>query len=311
MSAIPDAALGSPHSKLAAHPTPWSWLVREIETTARMMGHNATINLLPEFWFALAAMAVTGVSGARAVSLCGALFLLNFFYGYTFDASNQSSRAAEDELNKPWRPVPAGLVSAQGLRRRYWVATPVYTLLGWYFGVVEWVLLWQITVFLMNLVLPQRHYRWFKTPCMISGNFAFLAIGWQVVAPLDSLALTWILIGGMPHVAALIYEDVRDVVGDDKIGRVTWVTVFGDRNIRIWAAGWMVAIPFLHHFLLYLPVHPSLPRLLLCDAWAFSSCWYSAYRMLYKRRINQDRVTYQIYIVSYLLCLLSFPVLYL
>ncbi|MGW7079935.1 hypothetical protein [Streptomyces sp. NPDC054866] len=70
----------------------------------------------------------------------------------------------------------------------------IYTLLGWQFGVLEWVLLWQAVVLFLNLVSKPGHYLWCKTPCMIVGTMAELAAAWQIVRPLDTTAVLWIAV---------------------------------------------------------------------------------------------------------------------
>lgn len=48
--------------------------------------------------------------------------------------------------------------------RRFGIAMPLYTLLGWQFGVMEWVLLWQADVLILNVVGTSRSYLWHKPP---------------------------------------------------------------------------------------------------------------------------------------------------
>jgi len=40
---------------------------------------------------------------------------------FQFNVSNQSLGEAEDALNKPWRPIPAGLVSVSRARSMRWI----------------------------------------------------------------------------------------------------------------------------------------------------------------------------------------------
>lgn len=66
-----------------------------------------------------------------------ALLAFNWFNLLVFDLANQRSleSVAEDKLNKPWRPIPAGKISMQQARRVLLASVPMIWCLNYYLGV--------------------------------------------------------------------------------------------------------------------------------------------------------------------------------
>ncbi|MBT2207720.1 UbiA family prenyltransferase [Actinomadura sp. NEAU-AAG7] len=271
---------------------------------------NLLVNIPPSLIFALGACLRAHLGAVQTAEHAGMIILLQMLFGYVFDASNQSRDTDEDRINKPHRPVPSGLITPAGARRRFWCVMPVYTLVGWAMGVVEWVLLFQAVVTFLNLLCPPRAYLWCKTPCMILGVVAQLAAAWQSVAPIDSTAWRWILIIAVPFCLALPFEDVRDMAGDHAIGRRTPALVLGEWPLRVWFAGLLAWIPLALHYALFLPTHASGPRILLCDTALAIACWTPALRALLLRNTAADRLTYQLLITAYIIMTLTTPALW-
>ncbi|MGP3683163.1 UbiA family prenyltransferase [Streptomyces sp. IBSNAI002] len=182
-------------------------------------------------------------------SICISLVLF-VAYLYIFDSSNQARDAEEDRVNKPHRPIPMGLLTPSEAMHRFWLAMPIYTLLGFLSGTIEWTLLWQgVTVFL-NLLSHPRQYFYVKPVAMLLGTIAQLAAAWQLVGPIDRTGWTWVLTVSIGFNLALIFEDVRDMDGDRRIGRRTLALMLGHWPVRIWFFVVMVCLPaFLHGYL--------------------------------------------------------------
>lgn len=71
----------------------------------------------------------------------------NWYSVLIFDLANQKSPESirEDMINKPWRPIPAGKVTAQQTQRSMLVAIPVVLILNYLLGV------WKQGVFILIL----------------------------------------------------------------------------------------------------------------------------------------------------------------
>lgn len=273
---------------------------REASVTWRMLADNILVDTVPPLLFALGACFHAHLSTAQTLSKLGEVLALFVVFSYVFDTSNQAQSADEDRLNKPYRPIPAGLITAAGVTRRLWIAMPLCALLGWQLGVLEWALLWQVPSVLINLVCTPRNYLWGKTLSIVVLTTAMLAASWQVVAPLDATAVLWIATIIPPYSLALIYEDVRDMAGDRAIGRRTPALVVGEWPIRIWFAAFTLGIPVLLHFVLFAPAETSAPwRVAVCDVILAAMSWTCAARALLLHHHKADRLTYQLFILSF------------
>ncbi|XVQ11615.1 UbiA family prenyltransferase [Spirillospora sp. CA-255316] len=285
-------------------------LWRETEVTWRLLADNVLACLVPPLVFALGACMRAQLTAPQIAVHLGLVLVLFGLYAYTFDVSNQARGAEEDRLNKPYRPIPAGLITPAGAMRRFWIAMPLYTALGWQLGVLEWVLLWQADLLLINLVFAPRFHVWWKTPGMLIGTVAQLAAAWQVVAPIDATVAVWLAAVAVPFVLALVFEDLRDMPGDRAIGRRTPALVLGEWPIRIWFATLVAAIPVLLHFLIYVPTGAPGWRIVLVDLIIAGMCWGAAVRAVLLRNTTADRRTYQLFIAAYAASLTAAPILW-
>lgn len=274
-------------------------LLLEAEVAVRMMADNASATLVPPLLFTAAASAhyqIDGASFVRTLLICAGQFLL---YQYIFDASNQVRASAEDAVNKPYRPIPSGIVSAPGLLRRFWWSMLLFTLAGWLTGTLVWVLLWQAVVVLLNLVSKPHQYIVVKPVAMILGTIAQLAAAWTLVGPLDATGWTWVLVIAIAFNLAMPFEDVRDLEGDRQIGRRTLAMVVGEAPVRIWFALNMFALPAVLHTMLLLRETDLVIVLVACDVPIVAISWTAAVRSMLWRGVQADRLTYLLYTFAY------------
>lgn len=116
-----------------------------------------------------------------------------WLYCSSFCISNQLAGESEDKVNKPDRPLPSGIVSRNGAWIRWLVVMVLFTTVGWYLKVLEWTLLWQISLILHNFGHWSNHYVT-KNIVMTLGTIAQLAAAWQIVRPITPIAWQWILL---------------------------------------------------------------------------------------------------------------------
>lgn len=276
----------------------------EAEVAARLMADNAAAAILPPLLFTAAASEHYRLDVFTTVQRLAASTALFTLYLYVFDASNQAHDPTEDRVNKPHRPVPRGLITPQGARRRFQWAMPIYTLTGWLTGTLVWVLLWQALVVVLNCLTTPRQGVRIKPLVMLLGTIAQLAAAWRIVAPLDATGWTWVLVISIAFNLPLPFEDVRDMAGDRQIGRLTIALTIGHWPVRIWFASVMACLPIALHLLLFAPSHAG-PTVLACDTAIAALSWTAAACGLLIRTVFADRVTYLLYNFTYCAALAS------
>ncbi|KAJ7577363.1 hypothetical protein C8J56DRAFT_798699 [Mycena floridula] len=84
----------------------------------------------PVIFYALMSSPRLYLSSLPALAVWVWLYLLQFC------AANQMNGAEEDAQNKPYRPIPAGLISIETTRALRWALVPVCLWLSWIFRVI-------------------------------------------------------------------------------------------------------------------------------------------------------------------------------
>lgn len=223
--------------------------------------------------------------------LRGSLYF--WLYCSVFCISNQLAGEEEDRINKPDRPLPAGLVTRRGAWGRWFVVMGLFALLGWRLGVLEWTLLWQAVLVLHNQGRWSRHYAT-KNLVMVFGAIAQLAAAWQMVRPLTPIAWDWILVLSLPLLTHVSLQDLRDVAGDRAVGRRTLPIVFGEGPSRLFLAGAFALLPLATHFVLLAPPGAR-PDVAALDVLLAALCLVIAGRILWLRYPAADHKTYMLY----------------
>jgi 4-hydroxybenzoate polyprenyltransferase len=274
-----------------------------------MIADNVMVSVFPTVLGAVAAGVHYHRSAEARLVGVGEAIVLGLLSVYMNDASNEVGSGAEDALNKPYRPIPAGLATPAGLARRYWSALVIFTLIGWILGAWLWVLLWDATVFLTYRWGSPRYYLYWKVVFNVSGSSMPIAYGWQVVAPIDGTGWTWIGFVTVYFTLALIYEDVRDMEGDRIVGRRTLALVIGPTFVRYWFAALMALLPFVFYVVLARPSGAADWKGLTSAAVIGALSWTCAARALLRRERHADRITYQLFYVVWALTLATAPLL--
>ncbi|MEU6995580.1 UbiA family prenyltransferase [Streptomyces sp. NPDC046465] len=282
---------------------------RELRATGLLLADNAIAAALPGLLFTMAACAHVGITGWSLVPPLATSTVLFAFYNYVSDAANQAVGVVEDMVNKPHRPVPRGLFTPRGLLVRFWCAMALYTLLGCLTGTLLWVLLWQVSVVVLNLLARPRDYLWVKPLCMLSGTVAQLAGAWQLAAPLEDVAWSWILVPAVGFILPLAFEDVRDMGGDAQLGRRTFALLVGHWPVRVWFALIVAALPLPVYTFMLAPSPTDGPVVAACTVVITALMWTAVARSLLLRDVRADRVTYRLYTLTYAATIACGPVL--
>lgn len=170
------------------------------------------------------------------------VLLFNFLNILVFDLSNQRSpaSAAEDRLNKPWRPVPAGLLTCDRIRQLLLVAVPAVLL----FNTLaldagrETALLYTLTWLYNDLGGGDED--WFLRNAICACGFALYNLGsLRVALPAavrDRVGAAegwWIVLLALAILTTMHTTDLKDHEGDRLKGRRTLPVVIGLNATRL------------------------------------------------------------------------------
>ncbi|KAI1370790.1 UbiA prenyltransferase family-domain-containing protein [Hypoxylon crocopeplum] len=157
-----------------------------------------------------------------------------------FNMHNQRRSKAEDSLNKPWRPIPAGRITERQTTLLICALWPIVFSVTAMLGGLGPCLLQAVVClwynefggsdnpFLKNLA------NGIGIPCFLAGPLE-VALGRSIFADGDVLP-TWILLLSGAIVVTNHTQDFRDVKGDRAHKRVTVPLAIGDTNARVAAA---------------------------------------------------------------------------
>ncbi|KAI0973580.1 hypothetical protein F4678DRAFT_470856 [Xylaria arbuscula] len=170
------------------------------------------------------------------------------------DLANQRlpDSVAEDIINKPWRPITSGRISAEGARRLLIASIVVTLAASKCLGVTsETLLLFMLNWIYNDLGLANGH--WILRNLMNALGITTIGAGATRIACNDLIFMTvpatrwWFLCGGM-LMTTIHAQDMYDQQGDAVRGRSTAPLVLGDGVAR-WTVGagvlfWSVIMPF-------------------------------------------------------------------
>ena len=274
---------------------------RELRLVWAFIRYDISTTLVPALLFTLAAYKETQpslISRLDTIALSLVYFLL---YAYVFCLSNQIVGVEEDRRNKPDRPIVAGMVTRQGAQVRMYVVMLLFALIGQLLSIGLWTALWLLVVLLHNQCGWSSH--WFgKHLCMAVGVLAELAAAWQIMGPLNLRALIWLGVIALVMFPLVAVQDLRDMRGDDAIGRRTFPLVFGERFTRLFVAVGFWILPLVMHATI---VRISVPTAaaLVCDVALAAVSVLIAARVLICRSRAADHLTYMAFTYWYCIAL--------
>lgn len=160
-----------------------------------------------------------------------------FCYCMVFVTSNQVYSEAEDAIEKPFRPIPSGLISMQGAKNRAVIWACLYLALSFMLGVGHWGALWFLVSVHHNLLGGHQH--WFTKNCIFisSGVAVIMGSVWQITYGSMTVA-SWKWTVGISLWSGFLFniQDYRDVKGDKVSRRATMALIYGDISRWVVAA---------------------------------------------------------------------------
>ncbi|WP_392532897.1 UbiA family prenyltransferase [Nostoc sp. C117] len=278
-------------------------LLHEVFIMWQFIWRDSSSALIPGLLFLLAACKVNLFSLNELPLQIGRGIIYFWLYLLSFCIANQIIGIEEDKLNKPNRPLVIGLVSPRGAFIRWVLSMIAFSLVGWWFGVLEWALLWEICIILNNFGSWDKH--WIsKNIIMGFGTVAQLAAAFQLVAPLSPIAWRWILMLAGVWLTISAVQDLRDIEGDRAIGRNTMPIAFGETASRVILSLGFGLLPFATHLLLMMPVGTTV-KVLLCDIGLAVLSLTVAVRIIFYRSPQSDHHTYMLFTYWFCLTLVS------
>ncbi|KAJ3002826.1 hypothetical protein NUW54_g5638 [Trametes sanguinea] len=211
-----------------------------------------------------------------------------------FCVSNQTVSMAEDELNKPWRPLPAGHLTIGNARRLRWMLIPLSLMVSK--GVGRLTLQCSAALVLATLA----HNELFLGSHWLSRN-ALNAIGYVAFnMGATSISCRQATATSSPHQlvhffnSAVIFttihaQDFKDIHGDRNIGRLTLPLAYPVASRLIVA----VAVPIWSLWLAYHWQSAAVFRAVFLLFGSYVGARFGAWRT-----VNEDRASYRAYNVS-------------
>lgn len=230
-------------------------------------------------------------------SALGRDLLYFWLYAVSFCLANQIVGVDEDRLNKPHRPLVTGAVSYRGAIVRWAASMLLFSLVAWWFGVLEWASLWQVSIILYNFGVWAKHWAT-KNLIMGVGTVAQLAAAWQIVTPITPLVWRWILLIAFVVIPLVSIQDLRDLEGDIATGRNTFPIAFGETPSRIILCAGFILLPLAIHFALMIPAGNTW-NVILWDIGLAIISWSVAARVVFYRSPHADHHTYMLFTYWY------------
>jgi len=226
---------------------------------------------------------------------------------YQFDLSNQIHGVEEDRINKPNRPIPSNVISVDEAQRRWYSVSGGYILFGWFYGIHQYTLTWQILSYLNNSLNFSKNWMW-KNFCMGPGTFIIVSIHFMLMNGkmyLSDYETQWCTFLSLVVLLNVHLQDYRDVDGDRKTGRKTFPMLFPIHISRRITS----AIHALTAFSTWLFVDNGTAIGQVYCYMHFILFMVMAYRILQERGRRYDHITYEVLCIWFCLSLVFMIIL--
>jgi 4-hydroxybenzoate polyprenyltransferase len=155
-------------------------------------------------------------------------------YLYFFNLTTQIPNASEDIINKPDRPIPSGLVSLDGAKRRWLIVTSCFIGISAFEPTLfPHILYWMSTSIFLAIANLGNHWLFKNGYSMPAGAWPLLVGASICINPTYPVDLPWmagllVWIGLTANI-----QDLRDIVGDTATNRRTLPVLYGDTGSRL------------------------------------------------------------------------------
>ncbi|CAG8521299.1 20677_t:CDS:2 [Dentiscutata erythropus] len=250
-----------------------------------------------------------------------AIYFLSFLI--SFNWLNQFDGVEEDKLNKPFRPVPSGLITVKGARRRLIVFNIMFPTVSYLIGGLPLLIsafLWQTWFFTYELLNLSAN-AFCKNVFSAFGAWIMFVVTSNLIIGTEFKIYKWWGCEPCPFklsvaifvLFTLQVQDLRDQKGDKFIGRKTLPLLIGD-NICRWLTAISLALSafFLYGSANYFLILPGVKKLntsvpsefTIIETGLFAAIVWICVRLIKYRNQEEDRCTYEIWYSGFyaLLC---------
>ncbi|MET7000649.1 UbiA family prenyltransferase [Chitinophaga defluvii] len=238
------------------------------------------------------------------------LFSLGYaaLYIYTFCLANQVNSVDEDQINKPERPLPSGLVTRRETVQRIIVYNVLF-LAAAYLLHIFWISVgWQLVTAALNYWGWSNHWISKNHVCMSVGTFLLFSGQWTIATPQVAMSMSSYLYFGLLSLWAgfsLAIQDFRDEEGDRKMGRKTLTISMGNiRGRLVMVFQYLIFSPLIFTAAILTQTSISelrrAPLVMLILLVQLAIHWLIAYRIWFFRNPKADDFTYHVFV--YLFC---------
>lgn len=284
--------------------------LREAYIAWRFIRYDVTATIMPGLTFMLVSWLYSKEPWERLpfYIICSFCFML--LYVYTFCMSNQINSVEEDRLNKPDRPLPAGLITVEATYLRMTVYNLFFVALAHALHLFWYAIAWQLVTMLLNQAHWSQHWISKNLLAMSMGCAILISSQWQIVQPLSFGIAAFICIISLWIGIGASIQDIRDQEGDRKVGRRTLPIDIGDGKARAVLGVHFLIISPLLVFLLILSQAGSHriminPVIVVVFIMSVGISWWIAYRLWTYRAKMADRISYQIFLCMFSYLLIS------
>ncbi|KAH8103581.1 UbiA prenyltransferase family [Cristinia sonorae] len=191
-----------------------------LHTLHRFCRSNYKTTLFPVSFFALACAPQLKLSHICHVVAWLWLHILHF------DLSNQTIGVEEDRVNKPDRPIPDGRISLESAITLRWIVFPICLLYSLSYSVQVFYASFVLAILTVIYNEWKCARKWYVKNSLNGAGYACFQLGATLIASanrskMDSTAWTSILISACILTSTIHAQDVKDVLGDTAIGRLT------------------------------------------------------------------------------------------
>jgi 4-hydroxybenzoate polyprenyltransferase len=206
----------------------------------------------------------------------------------------------EDKVEKPDRPLAAGLITPRGAFTRYVIWTFFLFLLSLTLGIPKWSVLWIAVTIFHNFLDGDKHFFTKNVISMTLGTAAQFGAAWHsyhAVMSKEKQIWMWTIAIWIGVLANL--QDFRDIQGDQQNARKTLPIVLGTRSARLL----MAIISLVGGLLLFQILRQFNTSLLATIIRVGILLWHIllAGRLLWRQGHRSDQITYKFYL-SFLYC---------
>ncbi|KAK6339857.1 hypothetical protein TWF718_009247 [Orbilia javanica] len=230
---------------------------------------------------------------------------------FYFDCSNQKDPKSieEDRLNKPWRAVPSGRLTAEALQKIYVAAGVVLLIISatWLGGFPE-ALAFMVETYIYDCASGNDSW-WARG--VINGLFYMTGqLGATRVAgaslPMNEISRAgyeWCILLGLCMTTTIQIVDFRDQEGDGKRGRRTMPLVFGDGLARNITNGIIL------FWSIFCPMYWSHGKATAAYILPLVLGIYVTGRLYMRRSVEADRKSFHLYSLAWLPAIYAVPLL--